>query len=48
LALGLLFGVTAGNPAAFMGMGALLIAVAAVAVCVPARKASPIDPTIAL
>lgn len=44
----LLFGVTSGDPATFMGMGALLIAVAAVAGYVPARRASRIDPMAAL
>jgi predicted permease len=44
----LLFGVTSGDPVTFMGMGALLIAVAAVAGYVPARRASRIDPMVAL
>jgi len=44
----LLFGVTSGDPVTFMGMGALLIAVAAVAGYVPARRASRIDPMLAL
>jgi len=43
-----LFGVTSGDPVTFMGMGALLIAVAAVAGYVPARRASRIDPMLAL
>ena len=44
----LLFGVTSGDPITFIGMGALLIAVAAVAGYVPARRASQIDPMVAL
>ena len=44
----LLFGVTSGDPVTFIGMGALLIAVAAVAGYIPARRASRIDPMVAL
>lgn len=44
----LLFGVTPGDPVTFIGIGALLIAVAAGAGYIPARKASRIDPMIAL
>ena len=44
----LLFGVTSGDPVTFLGMGALLIVVAAVAGYVPARRASRIDPMAAL
>jgi predicted lysophospholipase L1 biosynthesis ABC-type transport system permease subunit len=44
----LLFGVTSGDPITFIGIGTLLIAVAAVAGYVPARRASRIDPMVAL
>ena len=44
----LLFGVTPGDPVTFAAMGALLIAVAAIAGYIPARRASRIDPMIAL
>jgi predicted permease len=44
----LLFGVTSGDPITFIGMGTLLIAVAAVAGYAPARRASRIDPMVAL
>ena len=44
----LLFGITAGDPATFIEVGTLLIAVAAVAGYVPARRASRIDPMVAL
>jgi predicted permease len=43
-----LFGITPGDPATFIGIGALLIAVAAGAGYIPARKASRIDPMMAL
>ncbi len=43
-----LFGVTRGDPVTFIGIGALLIAVAAVAGYVPAWRASRIDPMVAL
>jgi ABC-type antimicrobial peptide transport system permease subunit len=44
----LLFGVTAGDPPTFAGMGVLLISVAAAAGYIPARRASRIDPMAAL
>ena len=44
----LLFGVTSGDPVTFIGMGALLIVVAALAGYFPARRASRIDPMVAL
>jgi predicted lysophospholipase L1 biosynthesis ABC-type transport system permease subunit len=43
-----LFGVTPGDPVTFIGIGALLVAVATVAGYVPARRASRIDPMAAL
>jgi predicted permease len=44
----LLFGVTTGDPLTYVGVGALLIVVAAVAGYVPAWRASRIDPMVAL
>jgi len=44
----LLFGVTPGDPVTFVGMGALLMVVAALAGYVPARRVSRIDPMVAL
>jgi ABC-type antimicrobial peptide transport system permease subunit len=43
-----LFGVTPGDPVTFIGMGALLIVVTALAAYFPARRASRIDPMVAL
>jgi predicted permease len=44
----LLFGVTSGDPATYVGVGAVLIVVAAVAGYIPAWRASRIDPMVAL
>jgi ABC-type antimicrobial peptide transport system permease subunit len=44
----LLFGVTPGDPVTFIEIGALLIVVATVAGYFPARRASRIDPMVAL
>jgi ABC-type antimicrobial peptide transport system permease subunit len=44
----LLFGVTSGDPITFIEVGTLLIAVAAFAGYFPARRASRIDPMVAL
>jgi predicted permease len=44
----LLFGITTGDPLTFVEVGALLIAVAAIAGYIPAWRASRIDPMIAL
>jgi ABC-type antimicrobial peptide transport system permease subunit len=44
----LLFGVTPGDPVTFIEVGAILVAVAAVAGYIPAWRASRIDPMVAL
>jgi predicted permease len=44
----LLFGITSGDPVTFIEAATLLIAVAAIAGYIPARKASRIDPMVAL
>ena len=48
LALSLLFGIGAADPPTIVGAVALMIAVAAVAGYVPARRASRVDPMVAL
>ena len=44
----LLFGIATGDPATFIEVGTLLVAVAAIAGYIPALRASRIDPMIAL
>jgi putative ABC transport system permease protein len=45
---GMLFGVNATDPLAYMAVSALLIAIAALAAYVPARRASRVSPSVAL
>jgi hypothetical protein len=44
----MLFGVTTGDPLVFVGVPVLLTLVAFVAVWLPARRASSVDPAVAL
>ena len=44
----LIYGVTAKDPATFIGIPLLLLAATAVAILVPARRAMSIDPIVAL
>ena len=44
----LIFGVTANDPATFVGIPLALIAAASLAIYIPARRATKIDPIVAL
>jgi ABC-type antimicrobial peptide transport system permease subunit len=44
----LLFGITSHDPATFAAVAALLLAVSAAAVLIPARRATKINPVVAL
>jgi len=44
----LLFGVSATDPLTFVGVAALLTAIAAIASFVPARRAAKVDPLLAM
>jgi putative ABC transport system permease protein len=44
----MLFGVTATEPSTYLAVSALLIAIAALAAYVPARRAARIDPSVAM
>jgi ABC-type antimicrobial peptide transport system permease subunit len=45
---GMLFGVNASNPLAYLAVSAMLIAIAALAAYVPARRAARVSPSVAL
>jgi ABC-type antimicrobial peptide transport system permease subunit len=44
----LLFGVTSNDPATFVAVGIALVAIAAAACCLPARRAISVDPSLML